>query len=417
MRIKYLIVGGGIAGLYSAYKIHEKFRTSDIMIIEKNNRIGGKIYTYPINNNTNIELGAGILHSDNVNVLNLLKELKLDDKLFCKDKINKNYWKFNNKNSVKKINIDESNFRHSINFLKRYKKNNERNNNISKNTLYELIKQTLGEKTAIEMNEIHGYDGDFVNQNASDGIDMLDRDYNSKICFLKGGLSQITNKLKMYLESVGINIYTKTKLSDIINTDNLYHSTIKQLDKIYNVVSENIILAIPKNNLMKIPFLNNMSDLLNSVNIKPLFRIYLIFPLKNNMVWFNDVENTSTNTIIRQIIPINKEKGIIMLYVSDMNAIYLHNMYMNKTMDFKLYLIDKLGQIFNRSIPYPTHMYVKFWEEATHTWKPYINSSYYSNIICNPYKNFFIVGESYAPKYQQWIEGPLITVNNMINIM
>lgn len=235
MKIKYLIVGGGIAGLYSAYKIHDKFKTSNIIIIEKDNRIGGKIYTMPINDNTNIELGAGILHSDNINVLNLLKELKLDDKLFCKDKINKNYWQFKNKNFVKKININESNFFNNLNFLKRYKKNNETNNNISKNTLYELIEQTLGKNTADEMNNIHGYDGDFIYQNASDGIDMLERDYNSRICFLQGGLSQITNKLKMYLESVGINIYTKAKLIDIINTNNVFHSSIKQLGNIYNI--------------------------------------------------------------------------------------------------------------------------------------------------------------------------------------
>ena len=81
----------------------------------------------------------------------------------------------------KKININESNFFNNLNFLKRYKKNNETNNNISKNTLYELIEQTLGKNTADEMNNRHGYDGDFIYQNASDGIDMLERDYNSRI--------------------------------------------------------------------------------------------------------------------------------------------------------------------------------------------------------------------------------------------
>jgi len=46
--MKHIIIGSGISGLYLAYKlIKEKNEISEnIKIYEKENRIGGRIYTY-----------------------------------------------------------------------------------------------------------------------------------------------------------------------------------------------------------------------------------------------------------------------------------------------------------------------------------------------------------------------------------
>ena len=41
-----IIVGAGIAGLYTAYKLSKT--TTDIRIIEKSDRYGGRIYTYKV---------------------------------------------------------------------------------------------------------------------------------------------------------------------------------------------------------------------------------------------------------------------------------------------------------------------------------------------------------------------------------
>lgn len=414
--VKYLIVGGGIAGLYMAYKLSIKFNTNDIIIIEKEKRFGGRIFTLPISNDTNIELGAGILNSNSINTIKLVKELGLNDKLhFVVPK--KSYLKFN---KIINIKAKDGDFMKNLEFLKDYKKNNK----VNHFSLYELIENTLGKDTADTTTSMHGYDGDITLQNADDGIEMLSRDYTHEIGFLKGGLSQIVNNLMEILISRGILLYNNIELTGIEKINNMYKSQI-----LYNnnksrtskgIASENVILAIPKIALLKIQYLYSspyVTSLLSSVSSKQLIRIYLKFEVINNMVWFDIINNTiTTPTILRQIIPINKEKGIIMIYVSDNNAILLN--YLHKQNLLEDVIIDNLRKLFGIYIPKPLKMYVKFWKEATHIWKPNVDSIVTSQRILQPFKNdnVYIIGETYAPKYQQWIEGALITANNLIKL-
>ena len=50
----YIIIGAGIAGLYSAYQLHKSFPHKTITIIESDKEAGGRI-TEPQGNNWTIE--------------------------------------------------------------------------------------------------------------------------------------------------------------------------------------------------------------------------------------------------------------------------------------------------------------------------------------------------------------------------
>ena len=67
-------------------------------------------------------------------------------------------------------------------------------------------------------------------------------------------------------------------------------------------------------------------------------------------------------------------------------------------------------------IPEPDNIYVSYYENATHCWKPAINSYEIYDDIIHPFKNdkIYIVGEAYA-QTQQWLEGALETVNYLID--
>ena len=56
-KCKVLIVGSGASGLYAAYCLVNRKLTSDIIILEAEDRIGGRIYTVPYNDHC-IDLGA-----------------------------------------------------------------------------------------------------------------------------------------------------------------------------------------------------------------------------------------------------------------------------------------------------------------------------------------------------------------------
>ena len=75
-----IVIGGGISGLYTAYKLSYQYPKLNIKLIEKSNRLGGRIHTYK-DANFQIEAGAGRISSKNVTLLGLLKELNLEQKL------------------------------------------------------------------------------------------------------------------------------------------------------------------------------------------------------------------------------------------------------------------------------------------------------------------------------------------------
>jgi protoporphyrinogen oxidase len=68
----YIIIGSGISGLYLGYLLKNK----KYLILEKNDNIGGRIQQTNFHGST-IQLGAGVVKSNNVNMINLMKELKL----------------------------------------------------------------------------------------------------------------------------------------------------------------------------------------------------------------------------------------------------------------------------------------------------------------------------------------------------
>ena len=80
-----VIVGAGIAGLYTAYKLSKK--TNDMWIIEKSDRYGGRIYTY----NGEYDVGAGRLGKKQKLVMKLIKEFNLEY-LMVDINPNKNYF-------------------------------------------------------------------------------------------------------------------------------------------------------------------------------------------------------------------------------------------------------------------------------------------------------------------------------------
>ena len=69
----YIIIGGGIAGLYSAYKLSNKYK---VLVLEKENYLGGRVQEVNFHGNT-IKLGAGIAAKNNHHLLKLLNKLKI----------------------------------------------------------------------------------------------------------------------------------------------------------------------------------------------------------------------------------------------------------------------------------------------------------------------------------------------------
>ena len=81
MKNKIVILGGGVAGLASAYTLTKKGYKP--IILEKENFIGGLATSYKINN-FNIDKYYHHIFKTDLVLLNLINELKLSNKLIWK---------------------------------------------------------------------------------------------------------------------------------------------------------------------------------------------------------------------------------------------------------------------------------------------------------------------------------------------
>ena len=96
----YIIIGSGISGLYLGYLLKNK----KFLILEKNDHIGGRIQQINFHGQT-VQLGAGIVQNYHVNMIKLIKELKLKYLSFNKgvDRLIPNYNKDDYNQIVQKL--------------------------------------------------------------------------------------------------------------------------------------------------------------------------------------------------------------------------------------------------------------------------------------------------------------------------
>jgi protoporphyrinogen/coproporphyrinogen III oxidase len=79
MKKHIIVIGGGIAGTAAAYNLNKKGYI--VTILEKNDRLGGRIHSVSVNG-VAVELGAGFLTNSYYNVLSFITEAGLSKQLF-----------------------------------------------------------------------------------------------------------------------------------------------------------------------------------------------------------------------------------------------------------------------------------------------------------------------------------------------
>lgn len=72
----FIIIGSGISGLYTFYRLKKKFKSANIILLEKNDYIGGRAQCVDFHG-TIISLGAGIIRPTDKHILTLCKKLGL----------------------------------------------------------------------------------------------------------------------------------------------------------------------------------------------------------------------------------------------------------------------------------------------------------------------------------------------------
>jgi monoamine oxidase len=431
-----VIIGGGISGIYTLYKLSSKYPHLKILLLESGERYGGRIYSYKetVDGEEYImDLGAGRLGHHHKLINNLINELGLKPKIIDIPNT-KTYIEVSENNNAR----DKTHFKDSIMtkltkfFLSPlvFKLGKAM---LQKFYLSELIKKYVSLVFFQKVESVFEYSSDLNEFNAYDAIEYFKHDYNNKSKFftLLGGLEQIIEnmldlikKTKSY-KSKNITLLNLSSVENIItknnNNNNLFKIVINNYSKskVYNVHSKYVICALPKQSLEKFDLFKPILRDLNSINSINLLRIFEIYNKTNGEVWFKNIEKTITNSEVQFVIPINPNNGLIMSSYSDCaNARFWNLLRAKKGIQFvKNKLNIKLNQLFSiYNIKVPPSKYIKmyFWDAGVACWKKNVDSDYLSSKLLNPLPNVFIVGENYS-KYQAWCEGALMTSENCIS--
>lgn len=304
-----IIVGSGISGLYIAYNILKINKNVKLLILEKNNYLGGRILTFSktINKHKYIfDEGAYRFNNNHKLLFKLINELNLMNDLieinagitFCPT------YKFE-----QNMEYHENSPYYLINKVILYSKKDKKET-LQKYTFIEYVEKILNKEEIKFLMDSFGFYGIIIKTNAYNAIKLCEEGLNPSLQFysLKNGLGTIIKELQIRILQMGGKILLNT---DVINiTQDLKIIT---NEKIYN--TKTCICAIQKPDLLKLNIFNTIRPLLNSIGNVPLCKIYSIF--KNKYLWYKNINKTTTNNSIRMVIPLDTNDGSLIISFSD----------------------------------------------------------------------------------------------------
>uniref|UniRef100_A0A6C0L1J2 Cytochrome b5 heme-binding domain-containing protein n=1 Tax=viral metagenome TaxID=1070528 RepID=A0A6C0L1J2_9ZZZZ len=398
-----IIVGGGITGLFLAYKLKEtQFR---ILLIESSDNLGGRIQTL-YEDKFHLESGAARFHGSHTKLLSLIHDLNLENDIvqlpqdvhyILRNK--KSNYSYATQNKLDLYDLFQKCIKHRAKLDQSI---------LEKISFFQYLTLLFDYETAQFMKDSFGYDSEFEKLNALSALDMFQDDFfqNNEYFTLQNGMSSIMAKLDTILDQhENIIIKKSCSLSEIND-----HQILTEDGSIFNF--KQLIVTIPKEKLLQINYFNEKL-LYHTVEAIPLLRIYFQYSPKN--VWFRNIKRTITDNYTRHIIPINYQAGLIMIsYTDGEKAKMLNDIHSNGD-SFLIKVIHKeIQQLFGIQPPKPQFISVHYWKNGVHFWKNGSNMhDIYPQTLKPDNQEIYVCGESYSKK-QGWIEGSLETAYDVI---
>ena len=400
-----IIVGSGMAGLYSAYNIKKISPNTTFLVLEKYKKkwIGGRTNNETFYG-TNIVTGAGIGRKDtNPLLISLMNELDIPYNEFLS--------KMNYSPLLKPINIIKI-----INQLKiEYKKHPELHNK----TFKDFFIHFYGDKVFKQFIISSGY-SDYEN------ADTFETLYNYGMDDNMGGWTGLhlnwKNLVNTLYHKIGINHFkfssNVTEITKIKNKPCLFEIKIENGTIYY---CNKVIIATTISGIQKlVPNASNKNSIYQQIHGQPFLRLYAKFDKKSSEILKKYVPNyTIVPGPLQKIIPMDAAKGVYMIaYNDNINSIILKNYLQNTTSNRNMYcdLIEKSLGIPHGSLKI-TAIIDFYWPIGTHYYEPlkgnYKDREDFVFEAQHPENGMVVVGEAVS-RYQGWVEGALESVKSVL---
>lgn len=398
-----IIIGSGMAGLYSAYNIQTTAPHTSFLILEKFHKqwVGGRTSNETFYG-TQVVTGAGIGRNDtNPLLIHLMKELNIP---FRKFHSVMDYSKLIQPVDVEKVIIQLRGF---------YKRSPDLHGLTFKQFFIKILGHTAYKQFLISA----GYT-DYEN------ADLYETLYNYGMDDNKGGWTGLFIPWKRLVHT----LYDKIGASHFKFNNNVVSiQKIRENPCLYEITTElgssyrcnKVILATTISSIQKL--IPDKHGLYKQIHGQTFLRLYGKFNKKSAAIMQQYVPNyTIVPGPLQKIIPIDANKGVYMIAYSDnANAIALKDHLKNTTENCELYceLIEKSLGIPGGSLEL-TAIKDFYWPIGTHYYEPLRKSQFktrdaFLKVAQHPEKGLLIVGEVVS-RYQGWTEGALMSVKAVL---
>jgi len=400
MHNKYdiIIVGGGIAGLYSAYKILKMAPETKLLILEryKKHWLGGRTGN-EIFQGVQVVNGAGVGRKEKDYLLiELLKELKIPYKEF---ESTHNYSsKISPPCNVKKV----------FNMLK----NKFKEAPVNK-TFKDFALPILGSEMYKNFIICAGYT-DYENE------DIRDTLYNYGFDDNYSNWTALSIPWKQLIETISRKIGSKNirTSSNVIRIDNISPCNyLVHTDTDISYLCNKIILATTINSVQK---LLPMFSIYKQIHGQPFLRLYGKFSKSSAEIMKHYVPGyTIVSGPLKKIIPMDSNKGVYMIaYTDNKDAQYLKE-HLDNTQKNRDYFCELLEEALGIPVGQLNLLSIKdfYWPIGTHYYEPlygpFKNRKDFIKKAQNPIPGMLVVGEMISMN-QGWVQGALESVESVV---
>ncbi len=425
-----LIVGGGIAGLYTAREILQRQPKTQLLLIEKYPVLGGRVLSFRkqiAGKEVGWEAGAGRLHYSQKRVHKLLDEY-----------------------GITVIPLSAS-----ADYLPDCQLPRRQDNNFSSlaaailpllaalppaelqmQTLADVCRRIMGPVQSATFLNKFPYHTEVHRLRADMALDAFRSvmGADAGFCTVRGGFAQIPLAIAADIRRSGGTIWLGASLERWSGSGGSTHplkATVRlsRPDKTNPVVTihpKRMILALHSGALQAFPQTRNWAPM-KHLGVAKLLRIYAVFP-KNKLCngtkgpWFAGMSKVVTPGPLRYVIPISEEAGTIMISYTDGDdtapfwsaAQEADGGSAGATGRLTKLIMTHVRRLFGSHIPNPTFIKAHPWTVGSTYWKP--GRYDVDNVIKESRQlqsGVFVIGESFS-KEQAWIEGALESADGFL---
>jgi hypothetical protein len=273
--------------------------------------------------------------------------------------------------------------------------------------------------------------------NAYDSLQLMrELDPTNQFYGLRGGLSQIIERLAEEIRNRGGHISMGKQCVRIQRLAAPAHVTFagrRKTRKLSTHLSFKIdcadgsvywaskcVCALPKQAVERLEgglFREVLPDL-KKIKCGTLCRIYSQFDKgSDGKVWFHHLGKLTVDNDLRMVIPIDVERGVIMISYSDNQwADKWNQLYKSEGIGaVNRRLRDLVSDVVGFRIPPPKHTHVFYWPCGVGYWGKGADSRAIEKRVAEPCRGLYVCGEHYSSGHQQWMEGALRTSKHILS--